>query len=281
MTSALAELARVGGGDGFFGLVACECRAIAALLDEDRPSAMRELETGMAIARQLPVASPAPSFGLWALLRSLENSRRGCRRVTICGPRGPWPIPPTAASWRTRKRLTWVARGRPCRRLRAVADGDRTLVPGPWYLHYGRRLVAEAAIQDGWGEPGGLAARGRGLLRQNGYQAVASACRSLLRKCGAPMTSGRAHRGVPEPFRGQGVTEREMEVLAILADGLSNKDIGARLYLSPKTIEKHVASLMDKLEVRTRSQLATIAAANIWGVAPPKLGEIPDLELRR
>ena len=139
------------------------------------------------------------------------------------------------------------------------------LALGPWFLQYGRRLVAEAAIRDGWGEPASWLREAEAFFDQNGYHAVSSACRSLLRKCGAPTTSGRAHRGVPEPFRGQGVTEREMEVLAILADGLSNKDIGARLYLSPKTVEKHVASLMDKLEVRTRAQLATIAAANMGG----------------
>jgi DNA-binding CsgD family transcriptional regulator len=145
----------------------------------------------------------------------------------------------------------------------------------PWYFHYGRRLVAEAAIEDGWGEPAGWLREADAFFDQHGYRTVASACRSLLRKCGVPALSGRAHRRVPEPFRGHGVTEREMEVLAILADGLSNKDIGARLYLSPKTVEKHVASLMDKLEVRSRAQLATIAvtqmrvdSAKSWGKSP-------------
>ena len=148
-------------------------------------------------------------------------------------------------------------------------------MPGSWAFHQGRRLVAEAAILDGWGEPAGWLRESEAFFDQHGYQAVASACRSLLRKCGVPATSGRAHRRVPEPFRRHGVTEREMEVLTILADGLSNKEIGTRLYLSPKTVEKHVASLMNKLEVRSRAQLATIAATNmgvqserIWGKSP-------------
>jgi DNA-binding NarL/FixJ family response regulator len=69
------------------------------------------------------------------------------------------------------------------------------------------------------------------------------------------------------------VTERELEVLVNLADGLSNKQIGARLYLSPKTVEKHVASLMDKLDVRTRASLATIATAKLGDAATGNWGK--------
>ena len=68
---------------------------------------------------------------------------------------------------------------------------------------------------------------------------------------------------MPEPFGGQGVTERELEVLMVLPEGLSNKEIAQRLYLSPKTVEKHVASLMNKLAVRSRAQLAAVASARM------------------
>jgi DNA-binding NarL/FixJ family response regulator len=80
-------------------------------------------------------------------------------------------------------------------------------------------------------------------------------------------TTGRGHVGVPEPFGALGVTKREMEVLAALPDGLSNKEIAARLYLSTKTIEKHIASLMDKLDVHSRTQLAAIAVAKTGSAA--------------
>jgi DNA-binding NarL/FixJ family response regulator len=106
-------------------------------------------------------------------------------------------------------------------------------------------------------------AEAEAFFERSGYQAVSSACRSLLRKSGATIPRAAARRRVPEPFRSQGVTERELEVLASLALGMSNKEIGSRLYLSPKTVEKHVASLMDKLDVRSRARLATIASANL------------------
>jgi DNA-binding NarL/FixJ family response regulator len=58
------------------------------------------------------------------------------------------------------------------------------------------------------------------------------------------------------------LSRREREVLALLAAGLSNQAIGARLYLSPATIKFHCANLFTKLGVRTRSQAIAAAFAN-------------------
>lgn len=46
-----------------------------------------------------------------------------------------------------------------------------------------------------------------------------------------------------------GVTAREAEVMDLVVERLSNREIAERLYLSPRTIEKHIASLLDKLGV--------------------------------
>jgi DNA-binding NarL/FixJ family response regulator len=62
------------------------------------------------------------------------------------------------------------------------------------------------------------------------------------------------------------VTSREVDVLALVMEGLSNKQIGERLYLSPKTVEKHVEHLMDKMRAASRVELA--AAGQAAGVAP-------------
>ena len=55
------------------------------------------------------------------------------------------------------------------------------------------------------------------------------------------------------------VTEREREVLALVAQGLSNEEIATRLYLSPLTTKTHVSHIMTKLAARDRAQLVVIA----------------------
>ncbi len=51
-----------------------------------------------------------------------------------------------------------------------------------------------------------------------------------------------------------GITERELEVLGLLADGLSNKEIAAKLFVSLNTVKTHLGHLYDKLEVSRRTQ---------------------------
>lgn len=53
-----------------------------------------------------------------------------------------------------------------------------------------------------------------------------------------------------------GLTAQELRVARLVASGLSNRDAAARLYLSPKTVEYHLASVFTKLGVRDRHQLA-------------------------
>jgi DNA-binding NarL/FixJ family response regulator len=55
------------------------------------------------------------------------------------------------------------------------------------------------------------------------------------------------------------LTEREREVLALVAEGLSNDEIAARLFLSPLTSKTHVSRIMTKLNARDRAQLVVIA----------------------
>ena len=56
-----------------------------------------------------------------------------------------------------------------------------------------------------------------------------------------------------------GLTEREREVFALVGTGLSNDEIGARLFLSPLTAKTHVSRAMQKLGVRDRAQLVVLA----------------------
>lgn len=55
------------------------------------------------------------------------------------------------------------------------------------------------------------------------------------------------------------LTKREDEVLALLAHGLTNVEIGARLFISSKTVEHHVGRLLAKLGLRSRTEAAAHA----------------------
>ena len=66
----------------------------------------------------------------------------------------------------------------------------------------------------------------------------------------------RQHQAEPSP---DVLTSRETEVLKGLAEGKSNKEIAARLEISPRTIDAHRAHIMDKLHVRTLSDLVQFA----------------------
>jgi DNA-binding CsgD family transcriptional regulator len=68
---------------------------------------------------------------------------------------------------------------------------------------------------------------------------------------------------VPDPPNGgfeQSLTPREQEVIALLADGLSNREIGTRLGISPDTAKFHVGRLMDKLDATGRTDAVAHAA---------------------
>jgi len=56
-----------------------------------------------------------------------------------------------------------------------------------------------------------------------------------------------------------GLTDREKEVLTLVAEGASNEEIGRRLYISVKTVQTHRAHIMEKLELHDRTQLVRYA----------------------
>jgi DNA-binding NarL/FixJ family response regulator len=60
----------------------------------------------------------------------------------------------------------------------------------------------------------------------------------------------------------QPLTRREREILALVAEGLSNREIAERLVLSPETVKSHVAAILSKLDVSDRTQAAVYAVRN-------------------
>lgn len=61
-----------------------------------------------------------------------------------------------------------------------------------------------------------------------------------------------------------GLTARQDEVLTLLGEGLSNLEIADRLFLSPRTVENHVAAVLSKLDASTRE--GAVAAAERQGL---------------
>ena len=130
----------------------------------------------------------------------------------------------------------------------------------PLARHLGLRLVAEHAAEDGWGDPVAWLKEAEEYFHTNEIPAVAGACRGLLRRIGAPVQQRRTGLDrVPNDLRAAGVTVREYDVLLLLAERRGNKDIAARLHISPRTVEKHVASLMAKVRRPDRAGLIDFA----------------------
>jgi DNA-binding CsgD family transcriptional regulator len=68
------------------------------------------------------------------------------------------------------------------------------------------------------------------------------------------LSSGRVARGGPEDL-----TPRELEVVALLAEGLTNAELAARLYIAPKTAAVHVSNILAKLHMSSRAEAAAYA----------------------
>lgn len=90
------------------------------------------------------------------------------------------------------------------------------------------------------------------ILEQLGDGSLVHTLRQKLRALGVrgPRDSTRANPA--------GLTAREVEIVALLDEGLRNADIALRLHLSPKTVDHHVSSVLAKLGVRTRGEAARV-----------------------
>ncbi|MFK4108031.1 response regulator [Streptomyces sp. NPDC002176] len=64
----------------------------------------------------------------------------------------------------------------------------------------------------------------------------------------------------PLPPELESLSPREREILALIGDGLTNREIGQRLYLSEKTVKNHISRLLAKLGVQRRVQAAVLAS---------------------
>lgn len=151
--------------------------------------------------------------------------------------------------------------GKPQAADRMVEAATAAGRPYPVAWHLAIRLVAESAANDGWGEPVVWLRDAEEYFHQASVPAVAGACRALLRQVGAVVPQRRTGLDyVPPELRGFGITAREYDVLRLIADRMGNKEIGRRLHISPRTVEKHVARLIAKTFRPDRAALTEYAA---------------------
>jgi DNA-binding CsgD family transcriptional regulator len=228
--------------DGSLEAVAihAQVRAVAALARDDVPSAAAELETAARMARAAPPTAPLPMLWLRPLLAALAS-------------KDPAPVTAELSGWSPASVWSLGALLDAAEAVRVGHTGDGTaattlldaaldgLAGSPFLQGVVARLAAPAAAADGWGDPGRWLTRAAETFEERGLAAPAASCRTLLR--------GLAGHGHGE------ITGREREVLALVAEGLANRAIAERLFLSVRTVEKHVERLLAKTSSANRAQL--------------------------
>lgn len=237
-----------------------QARVTASLFGDDIDRAVQESIAGRAYANHASLTAPRRAWGYYALLQAVAGLD-GWGAIAQARDAG------VAIGW-IQGLLAYaeaVLEGRDGHHARATAladEGTARLAPfASWWSHLIRRLVATSALEDRWGQPVAWLREATMEFELSGHARLASACRCILRKAGEPVPrSGRGQAQVPPQMRRLGITSREMDVYLLVAQGLSNTEIAARLFISPKTVETHVASLVNKTGQPGRRELVAHAA---------------------
>ncbi|HUC60226.1 MAG TPA: BREX system ATP-binding domain-containing protein [Streptosporangiaceae bacterium] len=238
-------------------------RVTASLFADDLPRALAECAESVTHATRVPANAPRFAWAFYPLLRAITGddgvSALDEARATSA-----------AANWNHGffAYAEAVLAGRAGDRERAskLADEGQALLAkfAPRWNHLARRLVAPCALADDWGEPAAWLREAAAEFGASGHHRLAGACRSILRQAGHPVPrSPRNHAQVPPQLRRLGITNREMDVFRLVAQGLPNGEIARRLFISPKTVETHVASLVSKTGQTSRRELVAHAARTV------------------
>jgi DNA-binding CsgD family transcriptional regulator len=263
MTGRRAAMERVEADIGALGRPEPELQAAVrsrwgmyALLRDDRVRAVAEFDATVALARTGSQVYVRTYWQTWALLRTVDGAggdeaRAEVRAVTAAGGFGDALLHYADA----------VAAGRAGHADDAEASfaAARAAVASPGnraQRHLAERIVAECALADGWGNPIAWLTEAAPFFREVGQEHLERACRSLLRRAGAPVPRRQhGHRAVRPELAALGVTDREADVFALVVAGLTSREIAARLYISVRTVDKHVERLLAKTGAAHRGEL--------------------------
>jgi DNA-binding CsgD family transcriptional regulator/tetratricopeptide (TPR) repeat protein len=184
--------------------------------------------------------------------RAYEEARRG---LDYAGGEGGVPFTVGRLGWRI-----WRAGGVADEVPAVTAQPYRLMVEGEWSKaaeEWGRRgatyLRAEALAEGGEGP----ASEALTVLDGLGAVRAAQRLRAELRRRGITRVPRGPRRTTAA--NSAGLTAREVDVLALLVEGLTNAEIADRLSLSSKTVGHYISALLAKLDVRTRGQAAAAA----------------------
>ena len=133
----------------------------------------------------------------------------------------------------------------------------------PYPLAYSLLRLAEAAAEEGDRQRASLSANhAHALASKVGAAPLADELAALARRARLTLAEPAAAPSGPapaEPGTLYGLTERELAVLRLLAAGRTNAQIGAELFISPRTAGVHVTNILRKLGVTSRVQAAAVA----------------------
>jgi two-component system response regulator DevR len=140
-----------------------------------------------------------------------------------------------------------------CRDIRSALPEVRCLI----LTSYDDDDAVFAAVMAG--AAGYLLKQIRGSSLLDAIRQVAAG-RSLLDPGVTERVLSRLREGAPQDQRLAALTEREREILDLIAEGLTNRQIGERLFLAEKTVKNHVSALLAKLGMQRRTQAAVFGA---------------------
>ena len=193
-------------------------------------------------------------FGLWPVIAALVQGPDETARAVVRARPGVLRRS-TLGALRYADAIVNGRLGRDADADQAYAEGDELLARLEWWRRFLRLFTLEAAVADGWGDPVPVLRADLGAYERAGEVHLARICRDTLRRAGVSIRRGRGDSTVPAALRAHGVTSREVDVLSLLARGLTNAAISEQLFLSPRTVETHIASLLAKSGTANRQQL--------------------------
>ncbi|EWM54580.1 response regulator transcription factor [Ruminococcus flavefaciens] len=102
----------------------------------------------------------------------------------------------------------------------------------------------------------------KGYILKQDFDGIAPALEAVMR--GQSVFGDKIMTKLPElmkpkgayDFAAHGISDKESEIMALVAKGLSNKEISAQLFLGEGTVRNYISNLLDKLDLRDRTQLA-------------------------